>query len=161
MLFFVLYYIPLALIAGETVIEAEREGSHPFSHHEYGLTVINAKGMVVKPESRSPLRYLSAREIDRRTAAELAKLRVGATRSMIARSWRENGGLIPCEWFVAFRGEKVVAVRIQWRPAAMPLRIAMNSGRRLAWLRLHAPVPSRGDVIERVSKPYFSKYALD
>lgn len=72
-----------------------------------------------------PLHYLDECELSQKATRELAKLRPGLTRAAIEKAWWENGGLVGCEFLL--REEKTdpksVAVRIEWRPAAMPERV--------------------------------------
>lgn len=83
------------------------------------------------------------------------------SRADVQRSWRENGGLIPCEFFHSFKDGRLIAVRIQWRPNEMPASVAVNRSERIKWLVKHQPTPKATDILEKVSLPFETKFAID
>ena len=79
------------------------------------------------------------------------------------KTWSETGGLLQCQFLVLEKGggPDFVAVRIEWRPAAMPEHIFADRKLRLRWIRRHAPLFAPDDVAMRISRPYLAKYVID
>lgn len=126
-------------------------------------TNINAKGNVMKGLEVEPIRYLEKADLSNKASDALNKLQPGTTRDRVGKTWTETGGFVPCQFLLLEKegGPEFVAVRIEWRPAAMPERIFSERNLRAKWIRRNAPLPSPDDVAMRISRPYLARYVVD
>lgn len=133
------------------------------SFWNFSATKIDEKGIIVEPKAPEPIRYLEMNEVSKEARAQLAKLQSGMKLSLLKKSWVETGGFTPCQFLLPEKGvgPEYVAVRIEWRPAAMPERIFHDRKLRERWIRRHAPLPASDDVAMRISRPYLAKYVID
>ena len=129
----------------------------------FAFTEIDAKGDVLKPKPAEPLRYLKDQDLSGEARRQLAQVRPGVSRESLEKTWVETGGLIPCQFVLLEkdRGPEYVAVRIEWRPSAMPERVYADKNLRHRWLERHVPMPAPDDVAVRVSRPYLAKCVID
>jgi hypothetical protein len=107
---------------------------------------------------------------DRRT---LALIKVGMTRREVDKLLAHNGGLIfgySEDYFLPetrFRGPEnpntIVAIDIEFKPAAMDEATFADSERRNAWILNHKWTPwhDPDDVVRVMSKPYAGNIAID
>ena len=135
----------------------------PISDWYFLSTEIDAKGQNVRLNPAEPIHYLENKDIPDKAREPFAKLHPGVTRAAVVKTWAETGGLTPCQFLLLEKGggPDFLAVRIEWRPAAMPERIFADRNLRLRWIRRNAPLPAPDDIAMRISRPYLARYVLD
>jgi hypothetical protein len=129
----------------------------------FSSTEIDAKGIVLEPKAAAPVHYLENKDLSNEALNQMAKLRPGVTRASVKKTWLETGGFVPCQFLLPEKngGPEFVAVRIEWRPAAMPERVFADRTLRGRWIKRHAPLPEPDDVAMRISRPYLAEFVLD
>lgn len=137
--------------------------SAPISHWFFNSTVINAKGDIVEPAPMEPIHYLGEKELSPAAQVQLILLHPGLTRAAVKKTWAETGGFAPCQFLLLEKGggPEFVAVRIEWRPAAMPEQVFQDRTLRARWIKRHAPLDAPDDVAMHISRPYLAKYVID
>ena len=102
-------------------------------------------------------------ELSDEARQQLVKVHPGISRAALEKPWVETGGFVPCQhlFYEKNRGAEYVAVRIEWRPTAMPERVYANKNLRTKWLKRHVPLPAPDDVAIRVSRPYLTRCVID
>ena len=130
---------------------------------EFIRTEISANGRIIAPKPIEPFHFLEGDQLPTKARLALDRLKPGLTRAAIERRWSETGGLLPCQFLLLEKdgGPKFVAVRIEWRPAAMPERTFTDRKLREEWIRRHTPLPRSDDVAMRISRPYLAEYVID
>ena len=93
----------------------------------------------------------------------LNQVQTGISRRKVTGLMWENGGVSANEFIVQHPLvlNKVVALRITFRPAAMPVQTFEDSDKRLRWLAENKPNRAPNDIAMQVSKPFLSSIYID
>jgi hypothetical protein len=129
----------------------------------FNLTRIDANGAVLEPKEVVPITYLQKSDLSHEAQRELDKIHPGITRSSLKKTWQPTGGLTPDQFILPEKGggPEFVAIRIEWRPAGMPVNVFQNRTLRLRWLKHHAPLPAPDDIAMRISRPHLAPATWD
>lgn len=147
------------LHAGDGDVKLSHDLASAIAYNEFAYTQIDSKGHVAN--SVRKINYAPLESLPPDIKSLIRKLRPSISRADVQRSWEENGGLIPCEFFRSYKDGRLIAVRIQWRPSEMPASVAANRSKRIKWIEKHQPMPKATDILERVSLPFETQFVID
>lgn len=118
----------------------------------------------VGPYGHTGIPYANPAELPQPFRERLTKAKPGITRAELGKEFQRNGGLTMNEYYLSLGrlpNGRTLAVRVSWRPAAMPEAVYADPALRERWITINKPEEHPSDIAMRISKPFYSGVYID